>query len=156
MNFTINSPSPKASNFSNLAPPLSKCYLGHHIMKWAKLNFVTRHYDSYVLRHKGHMLHKKRKAKQNKHKVNKSNNVRLALVYIFTRQSQCPKLLIYLCLSACPCVHLSVSLSICLGVTMAAVEASVFIGLGYTISSRAGLGRPFGWAVRGMAGIDLR
>ena len=29
-------------------------HMGHHIMKWAKLNFVARLYDSYVPGHKGH------------------------------------------------------------------------------------------------------
>ena len=29
-------------------------YMGRHINKWAKLNFVARHYDPYVQRHKGH------------------------------------------------------------------------------------------------------
>ena len=28
--------------------------MGHHKNKWAKLNFVARHYDPYVLGHKGH------------------------------------------------------------------------------------------------------
>ena len=28
--------------------------MGRHIMKWAKLNFVARHYDPYVQGHKGH------------------------------------------------------------------------------------------------------
>ena len=29
-------------------------FMGHHIMKWAKLNLVARHYDPYVPEHKGH------------------------------------------------------------------------------------------------------
>ena len=29
-------------------------YMGHHIMKWAKLNFVARPYDPYVQGHKSH------------------------------------------------------------------------------------------------------
>ena len=29
-------------------------YMGRHINKWAKLNFVARHYDPYDPRHKGH------------------------------------------------------------------------------------------------------
>ena len=28
--------------------------MGHHIMKWAKLNFVARHHDLYYPGHKGH------------------------------------------------------------------------------------------------------
>ena len=28
--------------------------MGHHIIKWAKLNFVARHYDPYVHGHKVH------------------------------------------------------------------------------------------------------
>ena len=28
--------------------------MGRHINKWAKLNFVARHYDPYVQGHKGH------------------------------------------------------------------------------------------------------
>ena len=31
-------------------------YMGHHIIKWAKLNFVARHYDPYVQAHKGHYV----------------------------------------------------------------------------------------------------
>ena len=29
-------------------------YMGYHIIKWAKLKLVERHYDPYGLGHKGH------------------------------------------------------------------------------------------------------
>ena len=32
----------------------SNAYMGHHIIQWAKLNFVARHYDPHVPGHNGH------------------------------------------------------------------------------------------------------
>ena len=29
-------------------------HMGRHVKKWAKLNFVARHYDPYIYEHKGH------------------------------------------------------------------------------------------------------
>ena len=73
--------------------------MGHHINKWAKLNFVARHYDPYVLGHKGQLYSKSLHGNQYmliqiKKDIGSINLCRLGVSRHYTLFIQAPQLIL--------------------------------------------------------------